>query len=159
MANAKGSTAKGNSALAEKDVPSWSCAADSLYRCAAECCRQQARIGHVLDLKCNDEELEAVIETSVLAVRHLSEAGERYSALAPDGERDGPTWHAANALWQASREYTRRHHACNVRSAKLSRHSPAQLGELAIDYELKASSVLALRYAVEQYQKMRPEAV
>lgn len=161
MPNSKGNSAKGAAALAVNDVQSLSCAADGLFRLAAECCRLQARIGRVLDQKCSDEELEAVIDASVLAVRQLSEAGDRYAALTTNGERDGlddKMWHAANTMWQASREYVRRHHACNVRSAKMSRHSPAQLGELAIEYELKASAVLALRYAVEQYQKLRPDA-
>ncbi|MBW7932634.1 MAG: hypothetical protein H3C62_03280 [Gemmatimonadaceae bacterium] len=161
MPNAKGSAAKGGAALAVKDVPSLQCAADNLFRSASECCRQQARIGRVLDQRCGDEELEAVIEVSVLCVRILNESAERYNAVG-SGSRDGldeATWHAANTLWHASREYARRHHACNVKSAKMSRHSAANLGELAIEYELKASAVLALRYAVEQYQKVRPEAV
>ena len=54
--------------------------------------------------------------------------------------------------------YARRHQSCNVKSAQMSRHSSAHLGELAIEYELKASAVLALRYAVDVYLKVRPEA-
>jgi hypothetical protein len=160
MPNSKTTSAKGGAALATVDAPSLLCAADNVFRSAVECCRQQARIGRVLDLKCGDEELEAVIEVSVLCVRILNESCERYWALG-SGSRDGldePTWHAANTLWHASREYARRHHACNVKSAKMSRHSATQLGELAIEYELKASAVLALRYATEQYQKIRPTA-
>ena len=45
-----------------------------------------------------------------------------------------------------------------MKSALHSRHSAAQLGELAVEYELKASAVLALRYAVDEYAKRRPEA-
>ena len=41
----------------------------------------------------------------------------------------------------------------------MSRHSSAQLGELAVEYELKASAVLALRYAVEQYSKVHRSVV
>lgn len=159
MPNSKMSAANG-AAMAVKEQPTLQCAADNMFRAAAECCRQQARIGRVLDLKCCDEELEAVIEVSVLCVGHLSAACERYQAVG-NGSRDGldeTTWHAANTLWQSAREYTRRHHACNVKSAKMSRHSAAHLGELAVEYELKASAVLALRYAVEQYQKARPSA-
>ncbi|MBM3906555.1 MAG: hypothetical protein FJ363_00610 [Gemmatimonadetes bacterium] len=160
MANSKGTSAKGGAALAAADAPTLLGAADNLLRSAVECCRQQARIGRVLDLKCGEDELEAVIEVSVLCVRILNESCERYWALG-SGSRDGldeATWHAANTLWHASCEYARRHNACNVKSAKMSRHSPTQLGELAIEYELKASAVLALRYATEQYQKVRPEA-
>lgn len=160
MPNTKAAVAKGGAAQSTVDAPTLTGAADNLFRSAAECCRQQARIGRVLDLKCGEDELEAVIEVSVLCVRVLNESCERYWALG-SGSRDGldeTTWHAANTLWHASREYARRHLSCNVKSAKMSRHSAAQLGELAIEYELKASAVLALRYAVEQYQKVRPSA-
>jgi len=159
MPKSKTASAK-NGGLAVKEQATLQCAADHMLRSAAECCRQQARIGRVLDLQCGEEELEAVIEVSVLCVRILAESCERYGAIG-NGSRDGldeATWHAANTLWHASREYARRHHSCNVKSAQMSRHSAARLGELAVAYELKASAVLALRYAVEQYQKIRPTA-
>lgn len=161
MPNTKATPSKGGSDRSVKDAPSLSCAADSLFRSAAECCRQQARIGRVLDLHCSEEELEAVIEVSVLCVRILNDAVARYAALGSENHNgmEEPTWHAANTLWHASREYARRHLSCSVKSAKMSRHSASHLGELAIEYELKASAVLALRYATEQYQKVRPAAV
>lgn len=161
MPTSKKSPSKDAVALAVAEPESLQCAADSLFRSAAECCRQQARISHVLDLQCAQEELEAVIEASVLSARILSDAGARYAALGSTSHDglDDACWHAANTLWHAGREYARRHQSCNVKSAKMSRHSATQLGELAIEYELKASAVLALRYAVEQYQKVRPSAV
>jgi len=160
MSNSKGTSAKGGAALAVKEPPNLQCVADGLYRAAAECCLQQARISRVLDLQCGEEELESVIEVSVLCVRILADAGARYSALGSTSH-DGLSeecWHAANALWHASREYARRHLSCNVKSAQMSRHSAAHLGELAVEYELKASAVLALRYAVAEYAKYRPDA-
>lgn len=159
MPNSKTASAKGG-ALAVKEQATLQCAADNMLRSASECCRQQARIGRVLDLQCGEEELEAVIEVSVLCVRILAESCERYSAVG-SGSRDGldeATWHAANTLWHASREYARRHHSCNVKSAQMSRHSANHLGELAVEYELKASAVLALRYAVDEYARLRPDA-
>lgn len=159
MPNSKAGAAK-NGAAAVHDEASLQDTADSMFRAAAECCRQQARLGRLLDLKCSDEELESVIEESVLCIRMLGEACERYHAVG-NGSHDGlddATWHAANGVWQAGREYTRRHNSCTVKSARMSRHSAAQLGELAIEYELKASAVLALHYAVEQYRKVRPAA-
>lgn len=160
MPNSKGSPAKGGAVLAVKEPPQLQCVADSLYRSAEECCRQQARISRVLDLHCGEDELEAVIEVSVLCVRILAEAGARYAALGSTSHAglSEECWHAANALWHASREYARRHQSCNVKSAQMSRHSAAHLGELAIEYELKASAVLALRYAVDEYAKQRPDA-
>ena len=159
MPTSKGTSAKGGS-VAVKEQSSLQCAADNLLRSASECCRQQARIGRVLDLQCGEEELEAVIEVSVLCVRILAESCERYAAVG-SGSRDGldeAPWHAANTLWHASREYARRHHSCNVKSAQMSRHSANHLGELAVEYELKASAVLALRYAVDEYARLRPDA-
>jgi hypothetical protein len=160
MPNTTRSPSKAAVALAVHEPPALQCAADGLYRAAAECCRQQARISSVLDLHCAQEELEAVIEASVLSVKTLADAGARYAALGSESHDglDEACWHAANTLWHASREYARRHQSCNVKSAKMSRHSATQLGELAIEYELKASAVLALRYAVEQYHKARPAA-
>jgi len=160
MPKSQAPAARGGAALAVLEPHELQCAADSLFRSAAECCRQQARISRVLDFHCGERELQAVIEVSVLCARILADAGVRYAALG-SSSHDGleeACWHAANNLWHASREYARRHQSCNVKSAQMSRHSAAQLGELAVEYELKASAVLALRYAVEQYQKLRPNA-
>jgi hypothetical protein len=160
MPTSKSAPAKRAASLATKETPTLQCAADSLVRAADECCRQQARLARILELSCGEEELADVIEVHVLCARVLAGAAERYSALGSESH-DGlgeACWHAANTLWHASREYARRHQACNVKSARMSRHSAAQLGELAVEYELKASAVLALRYSVEQYHKVRPEA-
>ena len=147
--------------LSVQELPALQCASDSMFRAAEECCRQQARLSRVLELSCGEVELQGVIEVSVVSARVLDASGVRYAALAAE-THDGLSeacWHTANTLWHASREYARRHQACNTKSAKLSRHSSAQLGELAVEYELKASAVLALRYAVDQYAKVRPEAL
>lgn len=160
MPISKSVTAKRTAALSVQELPTVQCAADAMFRAAAECCRQQARLARVLELSCGEEELNGVIEVSVVCARVLEAAGVHYAGLASDAHDglDEACWHAANTLWHASREYARRHQACNVKSAKLSRHAPAQLGALAVEYELKASAVLALRYSVEQYGKVRPEA-
>lgn len=161
MPIAKSSSAKRVAELPAHELPALQCASDALYRAADECCRQQARLSHVLEMSCGEDELQGVIETSVVCARLLDAAGARYAALAAESH-DGLSedcWHAANTLWHASREYARRHQACNLKSAKLSRHSSTHLGELAVEYELKASAVLALRYAVDQYAKLRPEVL
>lgn len=160
MPNTKKASAKSAAALEVVELPQLQCAADGLFRTASESCRQQAHLSRILDLSCSDEELKGVLEVHVMLSRLLEEAVERYGTMAANGHDglDEGCWHAANALWHASREYARRHIACNLKSAKLSRHSPTQLGELAVEYELKASAVLALRYAVDEYAKRRPEA-
>lgn len=160
MPTPKSAPTKRAAALSEHDMPSLQCASDALFRAGDECCRQQARLARVLEQSCGEVELEGVIEVSVVSARVLEAAGEHYAGLASESHDglDDACWHAANSLWHASREYARRHQSCNLKSAKLSRHSAAQLGELAVEYELKASAVLALRYAVEQYAKVRPES-
>lgn len=160
MPIAKNGMTKLAAALAVQEAPMLQCAADAVFRSADECCRQQARLSRILELSCGEEELKGVLEVHVLCSKLLEGAGDRYGELAKESHDglDEATWHAANTLWHASREYARRHMSCNIKSAKLSRHSAAQLGELAVEYELKASAVLALRYAVEQYAKVRPDA-
>ncbi len=160
MPISKSAPAKRAAALSVQEPPDLQCASDAMFRAAGECCRQQARLSRVLELSCGEDELKGVIEVSVLSARVLEASGARYAALAADAHDglDEACWHAANTLWHAGREYARRHQACNVKSAKLSRHSSTQLGELAVEYELKASAVLALRYAVDQYGKVRAEA-
>ncbi len=160
MPTSKSATAKRDLELAVQELPSLQCAADSMFRAAEECCRQQARLSRVLELSCGEEELKAVIEVSVLCAANLEAAGVRYSALGSTSHDglDEACWHSANALWHASREYARRHQSYNVKSALRSRHSPTQLGELTVEYELKASAVLALRYAADDYAKRRPPA-
>jgi hypothetical protein len=160
MPTSKMASPKRDASLAVQELPTMQCAADSLFRLSEECCRQQSRLARVLELSCGEEELAAVVEVSVLGAKALDAAGARYAAIGSESH-DGLSeecWHAANSLWHASREYARRHQSCNVKSALRSRHSATQLGELAVEYELKASAVLALRYAVEQYARLRPEA-
>ncbi|HEY5491525.1 MAG TPA: hypothetical protein VIK25_10090 [Gemmatimonadaceae bacterium] len=159
MPTSKSATVKRDPAFSAHEPPVLQCAADAMFRAADECCRQQARLSRVLELSCGEAELEGVIEVSVVSARVLETAGAQYTGLASESHDglDEACWHAANTMWHASREYARRHQACNVKSAKLSRHAPAQLGALAVEYELKASAVLALRYSVEQYAKARPE--
>ena len=79
------------------------------------------------------------------------------AAAEGQGKNDEAFWHAANALWHASREYARRHHSCDTLHAKISRRSTDALGALTLEYELEASALLALRHAVSGYRKLRSD--
>jgi hypothetical protein len=135
--------------------------ADALYRAAIECCRQHDRAAK-LHKNSDDSELEHKHVDALCAMcdGSLSEMSEAYEAAAgsvhPDG--DEAWWHKANGLWHASREYARRHAGCEALSKKVSgKHSPDQLGSMQMEYELEASSLLALRHAAEAYRRTRPE--
>lgn len=134
--------------------------ADALFRSAIEACRQHERVARCSARGCADDELKEMAELCELGHRHLAArtaAWER--AAAPGrGKADDAFWHAANALWHASREYARRHHSCDAMSNKITRRSTDALGALTMEYELEASALLALSHAVSGYRKVRSDA-
>ena len=89
--------------------------ADALLRAAAECARQHERLGRCLELACSDIELQHIAELTTLSDTHLDAmavAYEKTATAAPEA-RNTEWWHAANALWHASREYARRNAGTN----------------------------------------------
>ncbi|MEP6990292.1 MAG: hypothetical protein ABJA80_05115 [bacterium] len=133
--------------------------ADALYRAALECCRQHDRAAR---MSANDEpQLEHKHLDALCAMcdGSLAELSDAYTAAAahvhPD--RDEPWWHKANALWHASREFARRHAGCDAmgRTVSARRHKD-NLASMQMEYELEASSLLALRHAADAYLKTRP---
>lgn len=135
-------------------------AADALFRAATESCHQHERFTRVLKHGLDDLELEGVAEVADLCDRIVAQATTRYEAMAAEGRgrEDEAWWHAANALWMAAREYTRRHAQSDAVATKLKRHGAAQLGEISVEYELEMSARLALRQALTSYAAIRPEA-
>jgi hypothetical protein len=99
-------------------------------------------------------------ELCELGHRHLAARTTAWEAAAAAGQAktDDAFWHAANALWHASREYARRHHSCDALSTKITRRSTDALGALTLEYELEASALLALSHAVSGYRKARSGA-
>jgi hypothetical protein len=134
--------------------------ADSLYRAAVECCRQHdraARLHQAAEAELEHQHVDALCK---MCDGSLVEMSDAYAVVASavHPERDEPWWHKANALWHATREYVRRHAGCEALSRNLSsRHKPEQLTAMQMEYELLASSLLALRHAAEAYRKTRPE--
>lgn len=136
-------------------------AADALFRAAAECCHQHDRVSRVHAKSAVPEEVDAAqraCDECDEVLRDLSAAYETTAArVVPTGE-DEAWWHRANGLWLASREYLRRNGGCDSASRNFKDHSPDRLNELHTEYELEASSLLALRHAAEAYQRERPSA-
>jgi hypothetical protein len=160
MTPAKSSAARDTAPLAAADT--WLSAADALYRAADEASRQHERVARLIDKHCADDELQDAAKVCDLCYQQLDARTTGYEATASAGKgkahTDDGVWHAANTLWHSSREYARRHHSCNAVNAKLNRHSSDQLGQLAMEYELEASALLALRHALAGYRRARPEA-
>jgi len=95
-----------------------------------------------------------------LGLRHLASRTAVWEQCAAEGKgtSDDAVWHAANALWHASREFARRHRSCDALTTKPSGHSTEAFGALTLEYELEASALLSLSHAVEGYRKVRSDA-
>jgi hypothetical protein len=134
--------------------------ADALYRAAIECCRQHDRSAKLFgnsEPELEHKHADALCTMCDGSLVELSEAYETAAARVQLG-KDADWWHKANSLWHASREYQRRHAGCDALAKRLSsKHSAEQLATMQMEYELEASSLLALRHAAEAYRKTRPE--
>lgn len=134
--------------------------ADGLFRIAAECIRQQDRCAHLGSLSCAQTEkrlAQSAARHSIEALGTMVESYEKSSAaLKVEGEA---WWRKANAVWMASREFARRHRGTDEAAKHLEAPDAGRFGELAVDFELEASALLALRQAAEAYRQVRPEAV
>jgi hypothetical protein len=135
-------------------------AADALFRVAVEACRQHERVARLSAKGLSDEERQEMAELCETGHRHLSARTAAWAKAAVEGKgkTDDAFWHAANALWHASREYARRHHSRDALNTRVSRRSTGALGALTMEYELEASALLALSQAVRGYRKLRGEA-
>ncbi|MEA3246170.1 MAG: hypothetical protein U9Q74_08415, partial [Gemmatimonadota bacterium] len=134
-------------------------AADALYRAASEAARQHERVVKINEKGAHHSEMQEATELRDVSHKHLKARAELYEASAAGGKgaHDDAYWHAANALWHAARDYGRRHADCDAASAKLGKHDTEKLNSLALEYELAASALLAMRNAMAAYKKLRPE--
>lgn len=134
--------------------------ADSLLRAAAECARQHERLGRCLERGCSDVELRHIAALTELTDAHLAAMTEQYetAATAAPAGKETPWWHAANSLWHASREYTRRLAGTDRVTRLLGKHSKEKLTQLTMEYELERSALIALKQSVTTYRGLRPDA-
>ena len=133
-------------------------AADRLYRAASESVRQRERYARLVEAGATDSEQQAVLRVACLCDEILGESVSGYEKVitAEPAKAENDWCHTANALWHASREYSRRHHNCNESSRQLSSRKPDKFRELALEYDLEASALLALRLALAAYRKVCP---
>lgn len=134
--------------------------ADILFRSAAECCRQHRRYAGLVERGAPDSEQSAAFKAACLCDGTLSQAVSDYGKAKGHGDAhaDDAWWHKGNMLWHASREYIRHHAACDRVAGGSADHSPDDLGEMTMEFDLEASALLALRMAVDGYRAVRPEA-
>ena len=133
--------------------------ADALYRAAVECCRQHDRSARRSDAEEPELEHKHLDALCKMCDGSLAELSDAYTKAAANvqPEREEAWWHKANALWHASREYKRRHAGCEKLAKNVSgKHTAINLGSMQMEYELEASSLLALRHAADSYLKTRP---
>lgn len=134
--------------------------ADRLFRTAAECIRQRERFACLVDVGTHDSEQHAALRVACLCDELLFESARAYeqTVTAEASHRDEDWCQKANALWHACREYERRHRNCDESSKQLGSHKLHKLRELALEYDLEASALLALKLATASYAKACPEA-
>ena len=126
-----------------------------------EAVRQHERVSALIDKGSDDLEVHDAATACELSQQQLLHRTTAYEAAAGAGKGNASDglWHASNTLWHASREYARRHDACEeTAAARMTSHSSEKLGELTLEYELAASALLALRQAIDNFRKLRPEA-
>lgn len=135
--------------------------ADTLFRTAAETCRQHRRYAALVEMGAREPEQKAALKLASFCDTLLVDAISSYERCGArvQGLGDAAWWHKANSLWHQAREYERRHQVTERASRTLNaQHDPRMLGELALEYDLEASALLMLQQAIEDYRKVRPEA-
>jgi len=134
--------------------------ADMLYRAAAECGRQHRRYARLGDRTTADAEQREAFKVVCLCDEVLADKVAAYekAAAAANGHLDAGWWHKGNMLWHASREYLRHHDRCDAVSRRIGERGPEKLGQMAMEFDLEASALLALKIAVDAYRAERPEA-
>ena len=134
--------------------------ADRLFRASAECIRQRERFARLVEVGTHDAEQQAALRVACLCDELLFESARAYeqTVTAEASHRDEDWCQKANALWHACREYKRRHRNCDESSKQLGSHKLHKLKELALEYDLEASALLALKLATAAYAKACPEA-
>ena len=135
-------------------------AGDALYRAAKESCHQHGRLTRVLKHGLDDLELEGVAEVVDVVDGILAGATKRYEDMAAGGKGKDTEelWHAANALWMASREYCRRRDGSDTIAGRLKKHGAEQFSEINVEYELEMSARMALKQSIASYAALRPDA-
>ena len=137
--------------------------ADALCRSAHECYHQHERSARVFErtqVAAEEDAAEEICNVCDTVLANLTTEYERVAGqLRPDAT-EATWWHRANALWLASREFTRRHRSGDAASRSgPGKHAAHELESMHVEFELEASSLLALRQACEDYSRERPDVL
>ena len=133
--------------------------ADTLYRAAADSCREHRRYAQLVDKDGAESEQKAARGAVRECDEILDEAVDLYeiACLEESGHGADAWWHKANMVWRGAKEYLQ-HQASSKRLLRgANGHSKNQFMELRIEHELEASALLGLRQAIESYKAARPE--
>src|SRR5262245_9786395 len=127
--------------------------ADRMFRSAMECFRQRERYARLVASGAHDLEQLAALRVAGLCDEILDEAVSGYEARAGEASLGDDEWRRqANALWHAAREYRRRPASNNVPATK-----GGSLQKLAMEYDLEASALLALKLALGGFRQICPD--
>lgn len=133
--------------------------ADRLYRASCECVRQRQRYSALVEAGSMDEEQKSTLAVASQCDAVLHDAIGAFEGNPSTGPLKDEEWYKkAILLWQASREYERRHRTTEQGTKKLGSMSGDDLKSLTLEYDLEASALLALQHAVAAYRKSVPEA-
>lgn len=131
--------------------------ADRMFRAAMECIRQRERYARLVASGAHDLEQLAVLRVVSVADEILSETMATYEKLTGDQQSGQDEWRRqANALWHACREYRRRQQVS--RDAKpMPSGRGGKLQKLAMEYDLEASTLLAMKLALGGFRQICPD--
>lgn len=125
-----------------------------MFRAAMECIRQRERYARLVASGAHDLEQIAALRVAGICDEILDEATAAYEKLAKEATHSDDEWRRqANALWHAAREYRRRPASSNVAPGGKG----GTLQKLAMEYDLEASALLALKLALGGFRQICPD--
>ena len=159
MTRKQTAAARSTTPAAKKTKPSFAetprGTADRMFRAAMECIRQRERYARLVASGAHDLEQLAALRVAVVCDEILDEAVAAYEKLASEPSRGDDEWRRqANSLWHAAREYRRR----PAKGAPNNSHGKAgSLQKLAMEYDLEASALLALKLSLGGFRQICPD--
>jgi hypothetical protein len=130
--------------------------ADRMFRAAMECIRQRERYARLVASGAHDLEQLAAVRVAVVCDEILDEAVSAYEKVGVEASHGDDEWRRqANALWHAAREYRRR--PATDREATGTPVKGGTLQKLAMEYDLEASALLALKLALGGFRQICPD--
>jgi hypothetical protein len=128
-----------------------------MFRAASECMRQRERYARLVASGAHDLEQLSALRVAAVCDEVLSETMASYEKLARETSHGDDEWRRqANGLWHACREYRRRPVAKDLKPGK-SNARGAKLQKLALEYDLEASALLALKLALGSFRQICPD--